>query len=218
MTRGRTNSVLDFLRGLVAAPRTGLPSDGQLLERFTRQRDEAAFTELVQRHGPMVLGVCRRLLADPDDAEDAFQATFLVLVRKAAVLADAEAVGNWLHGVARRTALKARAAAARRRVRQRKMVDVAAPEHADSLWRDLGPVLDEEVGRLPACCPGWPGRGSGCGPGWRGAGWSSPPGRWRRCSQTGRGRPSPWRCSRRSGRGFCAPRVGRPRYPPGCSR
>jgi RNA polymerase sigma factor (sigma-70 family) len=150
MTRGRTHSVLDFLRGLVSAPRVGQTPDRQLLERFTRQRDEAAFAELVRRHAPVVLGVCRRLLSDPNDAEDAFQATFLVLVRKAGALTDPEAVGAWLYGVACRTARKARAAAARRRAREKKVVDVPAPEEADLLWRDLRPVLDEEVNRLPA--------------------------------------------------------------------
>jgi RNA polymerase sigma factor (sigma-70 family) len=150
MTRGRTGSVLEFLRGLVSAPQAGQTSDRQLLERFTRHRDETAFAELVRRHAPTVLGVCQRLLRDPNDAEDAFQATFLVLVRKAGALTDPEAVGNWLYGVARRTAVKARAAAARRRVRETAVVDVAGPEETDLVWRDLRPVLDEEVSRLPA--------------------------------------------------------------------
>src|SRR5262245_52766118 len=82
--------------------------DAELLEMFIRQRDEAAFELLVRRHGPMVLGVCRRVLANIHDAEDAFQATFLVLVRKASAVKPREQVGNWLHGVAFRTALEAR--------------------------------------------------------------------------------------------------------------
>src|SRR5213595_4056472 len=75
-------------------------SDGQLLARFVSGRDEGAFAALVRRHGPMVLGVCRRVLGHPQDAEDAFQATFLVLVRKAASIARRERVGNWLYGTA----------------------------------------------------------------------------------------------------------------------
>src|SRR5215472_1982195 len=84
------------------------PSDGELLECFVRQRDELAFAALVRRHGPMVLGLCRRVVGNPHDAEDAFQATFLVLVRRAASLGAPELVGNWLYGVAYRTARKAR--------------------------------------------------------------------------------------------------------------
>src|SRR5438874_13743064 len=87
----------------------------QLLERYLELRDEAAFEALVSRHGPMVLGVCRRMLADQADAEDAFQATFLVLVRRARQLGPRDAIGPWLYGVAARVALRARARAARRR-------------------------------------------------------------------------------------------------------
>src|SRR3974390_645645 len=84
-------------------------SDAQLLTYFIGQRDEAAFEALLKRHGPMVLGVCRRLLGNPHDADDAFQATFLILVHKAASLRSCELVGNWLYGVAYNTALAARA-------------------------------------------------------------------------------------------------------------
>src|SRR5262245_20090113 len=93
-----------------AAPRT----DPELLEQFLARRDEAAFAALVQRHGPMVMGVCRRLLRHHGDAEDAFQATFLVLVRKAVSLAGQTSLAPWLHGVAQRAALKARSLAAKR--------------------------------------------------------------------------------------------------------
>src|SRR5262249_26019760 len=99
------------------------------------------------RHGPMVLGVCRRVLDHAHDAEDAFQATFLVLARKAASIVARDTVGNWLYGVAYRTAHKARVAAARRRLKERQM---SRPEALDEdVWRELRPVLDQELNRLP---------------------------------------------------------------------
>ncbi len=126
-------------------------TDEQLLDRFVSERDAVAFEALVRRHGSMVLGVCRRLLQHPQDAEDAFQATFLVLVRKAASLGQRELLGNWLYGVAYRTALDARAAALRRRKREKQVSSMPEPEvhdHADE-WRDLRPFLDQELNRLP---------------------------------------------------------------------
>src|ERR1700676_3457112 len=92
-------------------------TDGQLLERFVVSGDEAAFAMLVRRHGPMVQGVCRRTLTNVHDAEDAFQATFLVLVCKARAIGQPELLGNWLYGVATRVAAKARAGALRRGAR-----------------------------------------------------------------------------------------------------
>src|ERR1700686_4883977 len=107
-------------RALLALDRTVL-TDGQLRERYLAAREEAAFEALLRRHGPMVLGVCRRVLKNPADAEDAFQATFLVLVRKAAPVVPRNRVGHWLYGVAYRTALKARSTTARRQARERMM-------------------------------------------------------------------------------------------------
>jgi DNA-directed RNA polymerase specialized sigma24 family protein len=105
------------LRRAILLPHGTDRSDGELLKRFVQARDEAAFEALLQHHGRMVLGVCRRVGGNTPDAEDAFQATFLVFVRKAASLRTPEAVGNWLYGVAYRTALEARVRAARRRSR-----------------------------------------------------------------------------------------------------
>jgi RNA polymerase sigma factor (sigma-70 family) len=127
-----------------------VPSDRELVRRFAAAADEAAFAALVRRHGPMVLGVCRRLLQNPQDAEDAFQATFLVLARKAGTLQHPESVGNYLYGVAYRRALGARAAAARRSAHEGR----AAPRaQADPLTeitlREAQEVLDAELSRLP---------------------------------------------------------------------
>src|SRR5262245_28205344 len=93
----------------------GETSDSHLLQRFLQSRDEAAFTALVRRHGPMVLGVCRRVLGNLDEAEDVFQATFLVLLRQAGSIRRQDALGSWLHGVAHRLARRARADGLRRR-------------------------------------------------------------------------------------------------------
>jgi RNA polymerase sigma factor (sigma-70 family) len=112
--------------------------------------DEAAFTAIVRRHGPMVLGVCRRVVGDPHLAEDAFQATFLVLARRAAVVRPRHLVGHWLYGVAYRTALKARTSAMRLKAKE-KQVDAMPhrPVSPDEVWADLQPVLDAELARLP---------------------------------------------------------------------
>jgi RNA polymerase sigma factor (sigma-70 family) len=127
-------------------------TDGELLTHFARDRDETSFRLLMQRHGPMVLGVCRRVLNDPHDAEDAFQATFLVLVRKAESVRRLASVGSWLHGVALRVSWKARAAAARRRRAEKEAPAVSTTEASHACdWSDLRPVLDEEIDRLPQC-------------------------------------------------------------------
>ena len=122
----------------------------QLLERFVERHDEPAFAALVATHGPMVLGVCRRLLADPLDVEDAFQATFLVLVRRAGSLKGRDRLGPWLFGVARKVASRARLDRARRLAREGPGVEVvAARPDVDDPARELGRALVEEIDRLP---------------------------------------------------------------------
>jgi RNA polymerase sigma factor (sigma-70 family) len=122
-------------------------TDGRLLDRFARQADQEAFALLVRRHGPMVLGVCRRVLGNAADADDAFQAAFLVLARKAAGLAARPAVGNWLYGVAVHVALKAKAMAAKRRVKEARAARPdRAPPADDPDWR---PAFDRELAALP---------------------------------------------------------------------
>src|SRR5262249_36741181 len=116
----------------------------QLLEVFVERREEAAFAALVRRHGPMVWGVCRRVLPSYHDAEDAFQATFLVLLRKAASIMPREMVGNWLYGVAHRTAVRAKVASDKQRMRERHMTAMPEPAVIEpDRW------LDEELSRLP---------------------------------------------------------------------
>jgi RND family efflux transporter MFP subunit len=150
MTNRHAQSLIRFLRQVVGPDGRGRDADERLLYRFARERDQAAFAALVARHGPMVLGVCDRVLRDADDVEDAFQATFLVLARKANSLASPHLLAPWLYGVARRTALEARLRAARRRARERPIVDKATPDPtARAAWADLRPVLDEEIAHLP---------------------------------------------------------------------
>jgi len=143
-------AVLVFLRHLAAEPAGDDASDRALLERFGHSRDEAAFEALLRRHGPMVLAVCRRVLNDVHAAEDAFQATFIVLARKAGSLRRQGTVAGWLYTVAHRCALRAKSAAARRREREGQVRPMPPDEPSDDLeWRELRPVLDDEVSRLP---------------------------------------------------------------------
>ncbi len=127
-------------------------SERQLLDRFTCSRDELAFEAIVARHGPMVVGVCRSVLSNPTDVDDAFQATFLVLVKKAGSLRDGDQLSPWLHGVARRVALQARALAAKRRDREplgvdsEPLVSDAALRQADQ--RELAALIHAEIDRL----------------------------------------------------------------------
>jgi RNA polymerase sigma factor (sigma-70 family) len=150
MAHARSSPVGSFLRRLAVTQLVAAAPDGELVERFAAHREEAAFAALVRRHGPLVLGVCRRVLADPHAAEDCFQATFLVLARKAGSLKGPEALGPWLYGVATRTALQARAREARRRVCERRACVAEAVTPCDGLvWRDLRPKLDEAIAGLP---------------------------------------------------------------------
>src|SRR5262249_40753576 len=126
-----------------------LRSDGELLESFISRRDPDAFASLMKRHGPMVLGVCRRVLRNEADAEDAFQATFLVLVRKAASVRPRSMLGNWLYGVAHSTALKARAMSIKRLTKEREAAAQPRPEGATETWEQLHALLDEELKTLP---------------------------------------------------------------------
>jgi RNA polymerase sigma factor (sigma-70 family) len=150
MATSQTSQVIRRLRMAVLLRDGARLTDGQLLEDYISRRDEAALAALVHRHAPMVWGVCRRVLRNYHDAEDAFQAAFLVFVRKAASIASRELLANWLYGVAHQTALKARATAAKRKERERqatKMPEPAATEQDP--WHDLQPLLDEELSRLP---------------------------------------------------------------------
>jgi RNA polymerase sigma factor (sigma-70 family) len=141
------NKVLDHLHRTLS-PTGGDLTDGQLLARFIASRDEWAFAALVRRHGPMVLGVCRRMLRHVQDAEDCFQATFLVLARKASAV-PREAVGSWLYSVAYRTSLRARAVNARRRSREKQVEDMPHPEFIADEAKDWRPWLDHELNLLP---------------------------------------------------------------------
>ncbi len=150
MPQTQIGVVLRHLHRLLGTPSLAEPTDGQLLDRFDVHHDEAAFEELLCRHGPMVLGVCRRLLHAKHDADDVFQATFLVFVHKAKSIRKGTAVGSWLYGVAYRLALKARAGASRRRLHERRVANMRSIQvTSEQSWDDLRPILDEELARLP---------------------------------------------------------------------
>jgi len=150
MATGPIHGVLDHVRRAALRESEAARTDGELLSRRLVRRDEAAFAALMRRHGPMVLGVCRRALRSEADAEDAFQATFLVLVRKAASVRPRERVANWLHGVACHTARKARAAAGTRRTKERRAGQLHRRDAPDGAYRELLPLLDQELQRLRA--------------------------------------------------------------------
>ena len=148
MVRGkRSGTIFDERTTLGLGP-------AELLGRFAATRDEAAFAALVAQHGPMVLATCRRLLGHGLDADDAFQATFLVLARRAGSIADPDRLAPWLHGVARRVSVRARTVAARRRAFEGEPAEdelqVVAPAPPRDDLLDLRAILDEELARLPA--------------------------------------------------------------------
>lgn len=153
MSAAQFDSLIAYLRKISGAPRDVEVTDGELLQRFAQLRDEAAFTALVKRHGPMVFGVCRQLLRDAHDAEDAFQAVFLVLARKAGAVGQPELLGNWLYGVAFRVSSDVRAGRQRRQTRERQGLDmdttlgksvVAGVGEGDDVA-----VIHEEIQKLP---------------------------------------------------------------------
>ncbi len=146
---GCVNTVRDLRTLFEVGSLSGL-SDGQLLDRFAARGEGAVFEAIVLRHGPMVWGVCRRVLRNYHDAEDAFQATFLVLARKASTVMPREMVGNWLYGVAYQTAMKARAVRAKRRMRETHVINMPEPVMVPHDLRDaLSDCLDRELSRLP---------------------------------------------------------------------
>lgn len=152
MASGKSGSAIRPLRVLFDAGTFGELTDGQLLERFASARgdvSEMAFAILVERHGRMVLSVCRSVLFDCHESDDAFQATFLVLVKKARGLWVRDSLGPWLHQVAYRTASSARKVAARRRSHERKAAAEVVLERGDPAGEDLGQAVHEEIERLP---------------------------------------------------------------------
>ncbi|HEX8201941.1 MAG TPA: sigma-70 family RNA polymerase sigma factor [Isosphaeraceae bacterium] len=152
MARGQDRAVLRQIRTLFSVGMVGGLTDGQLLERFTTRGGEAAemaFVALVERHGPMVVRVCRSILRDEHAAQDAFQATFLVLARKAGTLLVRDSLGPWLHQVAYRVAACARSAVVRRRRHERRATAMVGRAVSEENRDDLGAVLHEELDRLP---------------------------------------------------------------------
>jgi RNA polymerase sigma factor (sigma-70 family) len=149
MSEGQRSTLLAYLRRLGGAARME-GSDAELLERFAGQREELAFEALLRRHGPLVWNVCRRVLADEHAAEDAFQATFLVLVRKARSVSKKASLRSWLYGVALRVALRARQQGGlRHRREQETPIRPNRDAATEADWQDVRPILDEEIQRLP---------------------------------------------------------------------
>src|SRR6516164_6843824 len=128
MATAEMDTLIGYLRRAVLREDGAGKTDGQLLASFIEQEDETAFEALVHRHGPMVFGACLRIVGNHHDAEDAFQATFLVLARKASSVRPRERVANWLHGVALRTAMKAKTMSAKRRGRERQVTQMPESE------------------------------------------------------------------------------------------
>jgi RNA polymerase sigma factor (sigma-70 family) len=149
MAAAQLGPVIPHLVRLVSRNAEGM-SDAQLLQVFARDNDQVAFTAIVERHGRLVLSVCRHVLGHVQDAEDAFQATFLVLARKAPSIEKQSSLASWLYGVAYRMCIKAKRGAARRRAHEKNAGTPAATETPDELtWREAQAILDEEINRLP---------------------------------------------------------------------
>ena len=145
-----SNTAVRDLQVLFDVGVIGAHSDGQLVDRFVARREGAVFEAIIHRHGPMVWGVCRRVLREHHDAEDAFQATFLVLARKASSVLPREKLGNWLYGVAYQTAIRARVTRTKRRMREGQVMDMPEPEAVSQDDSDgLSELLDLELSRLP---------------------------------------------------------------------
>jgi RNA polymerase sigma factor (sigma-70 family) len=149
VVKAAASPILNLIRQAAEDPRLRELSDQELLQRFSVQKDQAAFHALLRRHGPMVLDVCRGALSNEADAEDAFQATFLVLARKAGSIRKSASLGSWLHGVAYRTGLKSRAQSATRDKHEARVTARQAMEPGDPSWRDVRQVLHEELSGLP---------------------------------------------------------------------
>jgi RNA polymerase sigma factor (sigma-70 family) len=149
MDKGPLSGVLRHLRCAALLYEVAGLTDSDLLGRYLTERDEAAFEVLLQRHAAMVLGVCRRILRNEADAHDAFQATFLIFVRKAASIHPRELVGNWLYGVAHKTSLKAKAMNRQRRAKERQRAAAPRTSAREEVWQELQALLDEAVRRLP---------------------------------------------------------------------
>src|SRR5271170_1053397 len=144
------NDLLGYFRSLDSTLPDDAWTDAQILERYVSQGEEAAFRVLLRRHGPMVLAVCRRILQDAHAAEDAFQATFLVLARKASTIRQEASLANWLYRVAYHIAVNERIRAAKQRSREREVAEMSREKEAqDTMPGELRLVLDEELNRLP---------------------------------------------------------------------
>ena len=150
MASGQLTNAMRHIRRMLGAPDGGDLSDRQLLERFAASRDEDAFGTLVERHGPVVFGVCRRILANPADVDDAFQATFLVLARKARLIQWHDSIGNWLYGVAYRTANKLKSKDALRRRHEQEAGTMLPNETVPKVdCHELSRIMDDELMGLP---------------------------------------------------------------------
>lgn len=149
MARAEASPVVRFIRRFQAAQAEGPDGDARYLDRFLASGDQDAFAALTSRHGPMVFSVCRRVLQNQHDAEDAFQATFLVLARKAGSVRKRASLASWLYGVAYRIACKASAGIGRRRIHESQSSCPAQQTGPDAAWNELRAILDEELNRLP---------------------------------------------------------------------